>query len=199
MLWLGLQRWVANAGLRFGYSLRRSSSDIPSAQQLRETTTKTIPVSFNLALTTDWSFSYTLDMSDEERRDPTGVTLGDRQNHAVQITGRLHPLSQEGRFRNPIRVSLRLSQDSQKQCRRLGDPYAPSMPVSGEPAPSCEAFTDLRIRRVDLTVGTDIPPFALGLQGTCRDTQSEIGQRPGNTQLEFAFFGQFLLETGEIR
>jgi hypothetical protein len=191
------ERWVASAGIRVGYSVRNSSSEIARAEQLRETETRTIPLSFNLALTTDWSFSYSLDLAEDERRDPTGITIGDRQNHSLQVSGRLRPLSQQGRFRNPIRISLRLGQDTQTQCRRLGDPFtAPSDP--GAQA-VCEPFTDLQIRRIDLTVGTDIPPFALGLQGSWRDTQSEIGQRPGNTQLEFTFFGQFLLETGEIR
>ncbi|HSG81986.1 MAG TPA: hypothetical protein VLC48_07045, partial [Gemmatimonadota bacterium] len=193
------ERWVANAGIRIGYSVRSSSSDIARSQQLRESETRTIPMSVNLALTTEWSFSYSLDLAEDERRDPTGVTFGDRQNHSFQVSGRLRPLSAEGRFRNPIRISLRLGQDSQKQCRRLGDPYAAPGAGDGATPAECEPFTDLRIRRVDLTVGTDIPPFALGLQGSWRDTQSEIGQRPGNTQLEFTFFGQFLLETGEIR
>jgi hypothetical protein len=60
-------------------------------------------------------------------------------------------------------------------------------------------YNDRRIRSIDLTVNTDVSPFTLGLQGSWRDTQSEIGQRPGSTQLEISLFGQFRLETGEIR
>jgi hypothetical protein len=192
-----LERWVAAASFRVGYSVRSTRGLVPRADQLRESEIVAIPLSFNLALTTEWSFSYTLDMSDEERLDPTGRTLADRRNQMVQITGRFSPLSQEGRFRHPIRVSLRLSQDKQVQCRQLGNPFESSDEVVAQAA--CEPFVDLRIRRLDMTIGTDMPPFVLGLQGSWRDTQSQIGQNPGNTQLEFSFFGQFLLETGEIR
>ncbi len=189
--------WVAAASFRVGYSVRSASSLVPRADQLRESEVVTIPLSFNLALTTEWSLSYTLDWSEEERLDPVGRTQGDRRNHTVQITGRFSPLSQQGRFRHPIRISLRFSQDKQDQCRQLGNPFEPSDGTAAQAL--CEPFIDLRIRRVDLTVGTDMPPFVLGLQGSWRDTQSQIGQSPGNTQLEFSFFGQFLLETGEIR
>jgi hypothetical protein len=194
-----LQRWVSNVGLRVGYRFQESRSEVPRADQVRESETTSIPFSFNVGLTTGWSFSYTFDTSEEERRDLTGVTFGDRSNHSLQVNGRLQPLSREGRFRNPIRISLRLAQDTQEQCRRLGDPFAPPSGEPDGPTQTCEPFTDLRIRRIDLTVGTDLPPFVLGLQGSWRDTQSQIGQQPGNTQLEISFFGQFLLETGEIR
>ncbi|NIR46567.1 MAG: hypothetical protein GWM93_20590 [Gemmatimonadetes bacterium] len=196
-----LQRWVSTVGLRVGYNFREGRTEVLRSDQVRETETRSIPFSFNIALTTNWSFSYNLDWSEEERRDPTGVSFGDHVKHSIQVSGRLSPLSQQGRFRNPIRVSLRLSQDEQEQCRRLGDPFAPRADgTDGDAAAqSCEPFTDLRIRRVDLTVGTDLPPFVLGLQGSWRDTQSRIGQQPGNTQLEISLFGQFLLETGEIR
>jgi hypothetical protein len=198
-----LQRWVASAGIRIGYRLQTSRSEVARSSQLRESEIKTIPASFNLALTTEWSFGYNLDWSEDERRDPTGVTRGDKLLHSLQITGRLRPLSQQGKFQHPVRISLRLSQDKQNQCRQLGDPFGLTEPDPGGAGDAslqvCEPFIDLRIRRVDLTVGTDIPPFVLGLQGSWRDTQSELGQRPGNTQLEFTFFGQFLLETGEIR
>jgi hypothetical protein len=193
-----LQRWVNSLGVRVGYNLRSSRSEVSQANQLRETDALSIPLSINLSLTTEWSFGYTLDLGDEERRDPTGVTESKRANHSLQVNGRVRALSSQGRFRNPIRVSIRLSQDRQEQCRTLGNPYErPPLP-GGEPL-SCEPFTDLRIRRMDLTVDTDVPPLSLGLQGTWRDTQSEIGQRPGNTQLEITLFGQFLVETGEIR
>ncbi len=196
-----LQRWVSNVGLRVGYNYREGRTVVPRSNQRRETETLSIPFNFNLTLTTEWSFSYTLDWREEERRDQTGVSFGDGVNHSIQVNGRLRPLSQQGRFRNPIRISLRLSQDTQKQCRRLGDPFAPPAddPDGNVAIQECEPFTDLRIRRVDLTVGTDLPPFVLGLQGSWRDTQSQIGQQPGNTQLEISLFGQFLLETGEIR
>jgi hypothetical protein len=65
--------------------------------------------------------------------------------------------------------------------------------------PPCEPFTDLVIRDVGLTVNTDVSPFVVGLQTFWRDTQSELGQRIGSTQLEISLFGQFLFETGEIR
>ena len=68
-----------------------------------------------------------------------------------------------------------------------------------EAAARCEPFTDRRIRNIDLTVATDVRPFSLGLQGSWRDNQSRLGQRPGSTQLEISLFGQFLFETGEIR
>jgi hypothetical protein len=92
---------------------------------------------------------------------------------------------------------VRFSQDSREECRQLGGALEPPEPAGL--GSECEPFTDLRIRRVDVTIGADMRPFILGLQGFWRDTQSELGQRPGSTQLEISVFGQFLLETGEIR
>jgi hypothetical protein len=117
----------------------------------------------------------------------------------MQVTGRIRPINREGSFRNPVRVSLRFSQNDQNQCRQLGAAFAEDPPEAGEQLPECEPFTDRTIKTVDLTVATDVPPFSLGLQGSWRDTQSQIGQRAGSTQLEISIFGQFLLETGEIR
>ncbi|UCF18881.1 MAG: hypothetical protein JSU87_13245, partial [Gemmatimonadota bacterium] len=196
-----LQSWVSRLGLRAGYSLRTQSSVVANATQDREGQIKTIPFNFDLMLTTDWSLNYNLTMTDEERRDPTGLTLGERLNQAVQLTGRIRPLSRQGRLRNPIRLSLRLSQNDSDQCRRLGGVELGGLPpgVSDSEFATCEPFTDLRIRSVDLTFSTDVPPFAIGLQGSWRDTQSQLGQRPGSTQLEISLFGQFLFETGELR
>jgi hypothetical protein len=98
-----------------------------------------------------------------------------------------------------VRISLRLSQNDQNQCRQLGAEAAESAPGAGPELLECEPFTDRLIKTVDLTVATDVPPFSLGLQGSWRDTQSRIGQRAGSSQLEISIFGQFLLETGEIR
>jgi hypothetical protein len=195
-----LRRWVSRLGVRTGYSLRKTSSIVPGANQDRLGETRTIPFNFDLALTTDWSLSYNLSKTDEERIDATGLSLGERMNQSVQITGRVRPLSRQGNFKNPIRVSLRFSQNDQKQCRQLGGAVL-GEPGEGDGAaqPSCEPFSDLRIRNIDLTLGTDVPPFSVGLQGSWRDTQSELGQRPGSTQLEISLFGQFLLESGEIR
>ncbi len=55
------------------------------------------------------------------------------------------------------------------------------------------------MQSVDLTVDTDIQPFTLGLQASWRDQQSEIGQRPGSTQLNVNLFGRFLFQSGPIR
>ncbi len=72
-------------------------------------------------------------------------------------------------------------------------------PGAGTGLSACEPFTDLVIRDLGLTINTDVPPFVVGLQGFWRDTQNGLGQRPGSTQLEISLFGQFLIETGEIR
>jgi len=195
-----LQRWVNSFGFRAGYSLRTTSTVIPTADQDRSAETQSVPVSVNLSLTTNWSFNYSLNLIDEERRDATGVTFGESSNQSVQITGRVRPLTRTGKFRNPVRISLRLSQDVQEQCRRLGAaPTGEPGAEQGVGSVGCEPFTDRTIKSIDLTVGTDIPPFTLGLQGSWQDTQSDLGQRPGNTQLEISLFGQFLFESGEIR
>jgi hypothetical protein len=196
-----LNRWVSSFGVRGGYTFQTNRNEVLNAEQTRLQKTTSIPFSVNLALTTEWTLSYSRTRSEQERSDPTGVTVGDLTTQQFQLTGRIRPLSREGSFRNPVRVSLRFSQDDQDQCRQLGAAFSPggSSEVEGTDLPSCEPFTDRRIRTVDLTVATDIPPFSLGLQGSWRDTQSEIGQRPGSTQLEISVFGQFLLETGEIR
>ncbi|MGD2154906.1 MAG: hypothetical protein PVG79_16700, partial [Gemmatimonadales bacterium] len=123
----------------------------------------------------------------------------DQIGHTFQVTGQLRPLSTTGRFRNPIRVSLRFSQNDQNQCRRLGSSLVGLPPLPGADLPTCEPFTDLVIRDLGLTVNTDVTPFVVGLQAFWRDTQSELGQRLGSTQLEISIFGQFLFETGEIR
>jgi hypothetical protein len=195
-----LRRWVSRAGVRTGYSLRNTSSVVPGANQDRLGETRTIPFNFDFALTSDWSLNYNLSKTDEERIDATGLSQGERLNQSVQINGRVRPLSRQGNFKNPIRVSLRFSQNDQKQCRQLGGAVL-GEPGEGEGAAeaSCEPYSDLRIRNIDVTVGTDVPPFAVGLQGSWRDTQSGLGQRPGSTQLEISLFGQFLLESGEIR
>ncbi len=192
---------MASVGLRTGYRRSTSENVVANATQDRLSERRTIPVNVDLALTTEWSLNYSLTLSDDERRDPTGVTFGDRTNQTVQITGRLNPLTSQGTFRNPIRVSLRVSQDRQEQCRILGGQFAGGLTDGDDAADGseCDPFTDLRIRNLALTVGTDIPPFSIGLQASWRDTQSELGQRPGSTQLEISLFGQFLFETGEIR
>jgi hypothetical protein len=173
---------------------------VPGANQDRLGETRSIPFSLDFAFTSDWSLNYNLNKTDEERIDPTGLSLGERLNQSVQINGRVRPLSRQGNFRNPIRVSLRFSQNDQKQCRQLGGAPLEEPGEGGVAAEaSCEPFSDLRIRNIDVTLGTDVPPFAVGLQGSWRDTQSGLGQRPGSTQLEISLFGQFLFESGEIR
>jgi hypothetical protein len=195
-----LHAWVANLAFRTGYTQRNTSYMVAATNQDRDSETRTIPFNFDLALTTQWSFNYNLTLTDEERRDPTGVTFGDQTNQTLVVTGQINSLSETGTFRNPIRISLRLSQNDQNRCRRLGAAFVDLPPeVNPDEVPSCEPFTKLRIRNIGLTIGTDVPPFVIGLQGLWRDTQSELGQRPGSTQLEIALFGQFLFETGEIR
>ena len=192
-----LDRWVRSLGLRTGYTLRTTRSEVLGADQTRESETRSIPLSVDLALTTDWSLNFNLTMTDGERRDPTGTTLSDQANHSIQVSGRIPALAESGMFANPLRTVVRFSQDSREECRQLGGALEPPEPAGL--GSECEPFTDLRIRRVDVTIGADMRPFILGLQGFWRDTQSELGQRPGSTQLEISVFGQFLLETGEIR
>ncbi len=196
-----LARWVNSFGFRTGYTLRNTRNVVIDADQTRVVDNRTIPLNVNLNFTTEWVLSYSLTLIDEKRRDPTGLTIGDNANQSLQLTGRVRPISDTGTFRNPIGILLRFSQNDQGQCRQLGAVFAEGTPpeASGQDLPACEPFTDRRIRTIDLTVNTDVPPFTLGLQGSWRDTQSDIGQRPGSTQLEISLFGQFLLETGEIR
>jgi len=194
-----LQGWIAGLGFRTGYTVRDNSSVIIGADQDRGSEITSIPLSVDLVLTTQWSMTYSLTFTDEERFDPTGVTFRDQIGHTFQVTGQLRPLSTTGRFRNPIRVSLRFSQNGQNQCRRLGSTLVGLPPLPGVDLPTCEPFTDLVIRDLGLTVNTDVTPFVVGLQAFWRDTQSELGQRLGSTQLEISLFGQFLFETGEIR
>ncbi len=194
-------RWVRNLGFRTGYTLVTRRNETLDTNQTRESESRTIPVSVTLAMTTNWSISYSISLSEEERRDPTGLTLGEGARQSVEIRGQVRPLTRQGTWSNPIRISLGLSQDDSQQCRRLGAAVDVAEPGgAGEAAVSrCEPYTDRRIRNIDLTVSTDVRPFSLGLQGSWRDTQSRLGQRPGSTQLEISLFGQFLFETGEIR
>lgn len=183
--------------MRTGYTLRTTESEVLDADQTRESETKTIPLSVDLSLTTDWTLNFNLTMTDGVRRDPTGTSNSDQANYSIQLSGRIPPLAQSGIFSNPLRAVLRFSQDDRDECRRLGGAVEP--PPEEGLVWECSPFTDLRIRRIDVTIGADMRPFVLGLQGFWRDTQSELGQRPGSTQLEISVFGQFLLETGEIR
>jgi hypothetical protein len=194
-----LQAWVAGLGFRTGYTVRDNTNVILDADQDRGSEITTIPFSIDLVLTTQWSLTYTVTFTDEERFDPTGVTFRDQTGHTFQLTGQLRPLSTTGRFRNPIRFSFRFSQNDQNQCRRLQSAFLGLPPVPDPGLPLCEPFTDLLIRDLGLTVNTDVTPFVVGLQAFWRDTQSELGQRLGSTQLEISLFGQFLFETGEIR
>ncbi len=192
-----VQRWVRNLGFRTGYTLVTRRNQTLGTDQTRESESRTIPISVSLALATNWSINYNLSLSEEERRDPTGLSLGEGERHGVEIRGQVRPLTRQGTWSNPIRISLGLSQDDSQQCRRLG---AAAAEAGGEEvAARCEPYTDRRIRNIDLTVSTDVRPFSLGLQGSWRDTQSRLGQRAGSTQLEISLFGQFLFETGEIR
>jgi hypothetical protein len=194
-----LQGLVAGLGFRTGYTVRDNTSVIRNANQDRGSEITTIPFSFDLVLTTQWSITYSVTFTNEERLDPTGVTFRDQTGHTFQLTGQVRPLSTTGRFRNPIRVSLRFSQNGQNQCRRLQSAFLGPPPLPDPDVPPCEPFTDLVIRDLGLTVNTDVTPFVVGLQAFWRDTQSELGQRLGSTQLEISLFGQFLFETGEIR
>ena len=194
------QRWVQGLGFRTGYTVRNSLRKVIGANQDRTTESSTIPVRVTLELTTGWSFNYDYSLTDDERRDATGVTFGDETSYSLSINGRLNLPMNEGAARRSVRVSLGFSQSDRKECRRLGfGTLASDEPTEDGVPTTCEPFTDLRIRRVDLTADTDIRPFVLGLQGSWRDTQSALGQMPGSTQLEISLFGQFLLETGEIR
>jgi hypothetical protein len=196
-----INQWVSSFTLRAGYTERKTQNDVVDADQTRTNQTRTIPLSLNLALKTEWSFGYTLNSAKNERRDPTGLTIGTGLVQSFEVRGRIRPLSTEGTFRSPVLISLRLSQDNQDQCRQLGAIFSENAPPEVEESqlPACEPYTDRTIRTVDLTVSTDVPPFSIGLQGSWRDTQSEIGQRAGSSQLEISLFGQFLFETGEIR
>ncbi len=196
-----LTQWVTQFNLRAGYTLKKSRNEVVDGNQTRTGQLRTVPLSVNLALMTNWMFGYTLSSSREERRDPTGLTVGSGLVQSFEVRGRIAPLATQGRFQSPVQISLRLSQDDQDQCRQLGAVFAEEAPpdVEGSALPGCEPFTDRTIRTVDLTVSTEVPPFSIGLQGSWRDTQSRIGQRPGSSQLEVSLFGQFLLETGEIR
>ncbi len=193
-----LDRWVRSLGIRTGYSLRTTRNVVLDADQIRESETKSIPLSVDLALTTDWSLNFNLTMTDGVRLDPTGTSVSDQANHSIQLSGRIPAFAQSGIFSNPLRAVLRFTQDNRKECRKLGGAVEPP-PGEESLVSECEPFTDLRIRRIDVTIGADMRPFVVGLQGFWRDTQSELGQRPGSTQLEISIFGQFLLETGEIR
>jgi hypothetical protein len=196
-----IDQWVSGFALRAGYTFRKTENDVVGGDQTRTNTTRTIPFSVNLALTTEWTFGYSLNSSRAERRDPTGLTLGNSLNQSLEVRGRIRPISAEGSLSNPVLISLRVAQETQDQCRQLGAAAAEGAPpgVEGSELPECEPFTDQKIRTIDLTVSTDIQPFSIGLQGSWRDTQSEIGQRPGSTQLEISLFGQFQFESGEIR
>ncbi len=194
-----IQRWVRNLGFRTGYTVVTRRNQTLDTNQTRESESRTIPVTVSLALATNWSISYSFALSEEERRDPTGLTLGDGQRQSIEVRGQIRPLSRQGTWSNPVRISLGLSQDESQQCRRLGAAVTEPGGTGEGTAARCEPFTDRRIRNIDLTVSTDVRPFSLGLQGSWRDNQSRLGQRPGSTQLEISLFGQFLFETGEIR
>jgi hypothetical protein len=191
------RRWVQTLGVRTGLTLREDRDVFLGADQTRTSNTRTIPLSVNLSFTTGWALGYNLDLERSERRDPTGISRGKNTNHSVQLTARFSPLSSGGSFNKPIRASLRYTRSDRNECRQLGLGGVDT----GGPTPQldCEPFTDLDIQRVELTVDTDLQPFVLGLQGTWRDQQSNIGERPGSTQLEITLFGQFLFQTGVIR
>ncbi len=191
--------WIETFGIRTGYSVTTTGREIVNANQDRTSETKRLPFAVTLAFTGGWTFSYGLDLTNEERVDATGSTFGDATSHSIQIGGRIKMPAGGRTFTNPLRLSLRLSQTQRAECRQLGTGTLTPELEMGVGGLDCQPFTDLRIRRIDLTADTDLPPFVIGLQGSWRDTQSEIGQRPGSTQLDISLFGQFLLETGEIR
>jgi hypothetical protein len=194
-----VRAWIETFGIRTGYSVTTTGREIVNANQDRTSETKRLPFAVSLAFTGGWTFSYGLDLTNEERVDATGSTFGDATSHSIQIGGRIKMPAGGQTFTNPLRLSLRLSQTQRAECRQLGTGTLTPELEMGVGGPDCQPFTDLRIRRIDLTADTDLPPFVIGLQGSWRDTQSEIGQRPGSTQLDISLFGQFLLETGEIR
>ncbi|MGH7546055.1 MAG: hypothetical protein ACREKI_07725, partial [Gemmatimonadota bacterium] len=185
---------VRNITLRVGYSERETRDRNLGAEQLRLREETRIPASLSIGLAQGWTLSYAFDRSESRSVDPTGRTEGERLGHTVRVLAQLRPPASWRELRSPIRINLGYRRDDTDQCRALGitsvDPETPE---------SCSSFTDLTTQNIDLTVDTDVQPFTFGLQASWRDQQSEIGQRPGSTQLNVSVFARFLFQSGPIR
>ncbi|MBI4513854.1 MAG: hypothetical protein HY702_07060 [Gemmatimonadetes bacterium] len=185
---------LQSVSLRVGYSQRETEELNVRAEQLRMRDETRIPASVTVGLPAGWQLSYSWDRAESRSADPSGRTEGSRVSQSIRLVARLLPPQSWRSFRNPIRVNLAYRRDSSDQCRALGV----STLTPGTP-PGCAPFTDLVVQSLDLTLDTDVQPFTLGFQASWRDQQSEIGQRPGSTQLTLTLFGHFLFQTGPVR
>ncbi len=185
---------VRNISLRLGYSERETEERNLGADQVRFRSETRIPASVSVNFAPGWQASYSWDHSESLSVDPAGRTESERLGQSVRLSAQLRPPSSWRSLSNPIRVNLGYRRDMTDQCRALG-----IATLGPETPQSCAPFTDLTVQSVDLTVDTDIQPFTLGLQASWRDQQSEIGQRPGSTQLNVNLFGRFLFQSGPIR
>ncbi len=133
------------------------------------------------------SLAYRSSFQNASATDPTGDTEEQRRLHDLSLTSSFRPPGTLGQvLQRPLQVVLRFQHSDQGECR------------VNQGSEKCVPFVDQRNRSLNLTVGTLVSQFELGLQMSYTDRQSFVGRRAGSTQFQVGVFGQFLVAAGPL-
>ncbi len=149
----------------------------------------TVPIEVRLGFANGLALSYITALNTGDGRDPTGLTEEDRASHGLDLSGRFKaPFGlAERTFPEPLRLSLSVDSNWERQCRTAGLHVQPV---------TCTPFMDHTNRRMNFTLSTLVSQVDVGLQASYVDRRSYVGTQMGSSQFQLGFFGQFNMQAG---
>lgn len=184
---------VRQMSLSSGYVLRTRGQVYGSrADSNRGTKESNFPLTARLTLLGNTAAAYTTTFMTGKSDDPTGDAEQNGLNHNLNLSVAVKPprsLSQK--LKEPIRATLGLTQNTQKQCR-----FITAIEASKEP--SCVSYLDFRNRNLNFTIDTQVSDVVVGLQLGYSSRQDFVGMKRGNSQFQLGIFANFELPVGEV-
>ncbi|HEX9108273.1 MAG TPA: hypothetical protein VF832_13615, partial [Longimicrobiales bacterium] len=149
-----------------------------------------IPLQLALGLIGTLNASYNGSLTSGTASDPTGDARKNGSNHTVTLSGFFKaPVSWRDRFPNPVQATIGLSRQADHQCRLQSG-------IDG--AALCTPFIDYTMRRINLSLDTELSQVTVGVQMSYNARKSNIGTLNGSSQFQLGIFGQFNLNVGQL-
>jgi len=158
--------------------------------QLRGLNERRITPELRITVAGGLTFAWNSTISRGTTLDPTGNGEQDGTNHMLTVSGSIPPPAfLSDKMKTPMRALLTFTQDDQRRCR-----FRPAA-TAGD---ACVSFIDTSNRTVNFNLDTTLSDIEVGMRLNYTDRQSRVGTRTGSSQFQFALFGRFDFQQGQI-
>lgn len=183
---------IPQLGVTASYQIKRRDQALGGQGIDRGGRETIVPFSARVSMPGGIATTYTGAWSKGSSKDPTGDAHQGGLSHNVNVSVTIKPPeSMAQKLKQPVRISLGLTQNAQNQCRykTFGGDLNSS---------DCAPFIDFRNRALNLTLDTNISDMVVGLQMGYTDRQDFVGTRRGNSQFQLGVFANFELPVGQL-